>query len=153
QVVVGFPVTGGLTRRQIGYTVEADIKDFAVDRMVRGQKLEASTLHISANQQGTWVKGDVKIGGTPANIDYRKPAGPDDAEVRLLATLDDAARSRLGFELNNTIAGPVPIKLGGRISSSADRENRLTIEADLTQARIGELFPGWIKTSGKPGKA
>ena len=47
------------------------------------QKLEANTLKIVANNQGYQVKGDVKIGGQSASLDYRKPA-EGDADVQAL---------------------------------------------------------------------
>ena len=81
QVLVGFPVTRGLTRKQIAYTVEADIKDFAVERMVRGQKLEASTLRKCI---------DVSKGKAPKMPAYGEKLKPEEikdlvAYIRTLA--------------------------------------------------------------------
>ena len=46
------------------------------------------------------------------HLDYRKPRDGD-ADVRVQATLDESARSKLGFDVGGLLNGPVPIKLAG----------------------------------------
>jgi hypothetical protein len=53
----------------------------------------------------------VRIGGMPASIEYKQDRGAPDSEVRVQAVFDDAARGRFGFDLNNTLSGPVPVRL------------------------------------------
>ena len=115
------------------------------------QKLEANTLKIVANNQGYQVKGDVKINGQAASLDYRKPA-EGDADVKLQATLDDASRARLGFDLGPAVTGAMPIKLSAR-SRGPDQTDKLGIEADLTSLKLDNILPGWVKLPGKSGKA
>ena len=62
-----------LTKADTTYTVTADLAGFAADKLVMNQKLEANTLKVVANNAGYQVKGDVKINGQPASLDYRKP--------------------------------------------------------------------------------
>src|SRR4029077_16902378 len=93
------------------------VTSIGVERRVRGQKLEANSVHLSANPQGVQLKGDVRIGGTPLAIDYKKPVGDADAEVRMQTTLDDAARARFSADMSTMLGGPVPVKLNGRIGS------------------------------------
>src|SRR5262249_25649389 len=134
--------------------VVADIANFSVDKFAMAQRIEAQTLRVTADKQGIQARGDVRIGGMPATIDYRKPRGDDaDAELRLQAVFDDAARSRFGFDLNGAGKGPSPIRLGGRIRASADQDSRFAIEADLAQTKIDNLLPGWIKDPAKPARA
>ena len=97
------------------------------------------------------IKGDVRINGMPAALDYRKPRNESETDVRLQLMLDDAARARFGFDGGPALTGPVPVKLAGRMSG--DKESRITVEADLTQAKIDNLMPGWVKPSGKPNRA
>jgi hypothetical protein len=149
-VTVGLPITKDVTRSAVSYGVEADFSNFSAERLIRSQKVEAPALHLSANSQAIQIKGDLRVGGTPASVDYRIAGGT--ADVRAQATLDDAARSRLGFESSGALSGPIAIKLNGKIGS-ADHEGRLNVEADLTQAKITELLPGWIKPPGKSGRA
>ena len=87
-----------------------------------GQKVEASNLRVSANNQGYYIRGDVKINGIPAALDYRKPRGDADAEVRMQATLDDAGRGKLGFDVGSYLSGPVPVKINGRVPPHGRRK-------------------------------
>jgi hypothetical protein len=151
QVSLGMPVGLELVGT-VAYAVEADVSNLSVERMVRGQKLEANSVHVSANPQGVQLKGDVRIAGTPLSIDYKKPVGDADAEIRLQTTFDDAARARFSADLNAMLGGPVPVKLSGRVGSG-DRESRFAVDADLVQAKITELLPGWVKSPGKACRA
>jgi hypothetical protein len=151
-IQLAMPVKGELTKADTSYAVTADLNGFAADKLVMNQKLEANTLKIVANNQGYQVKGDVKINGQAASIDYRKPA-EGDADVKLQATLDDAGRARLGFDLGSAINGSLPIKLSGKIASGPDATTKLGIEADLTSLKLDNMLPGWVKLPGKSGKA
>jgi hypothetical protein len=151
QVSFGLPIKRELTKADTTYAINADLGGFAADHLVMNQKLEANTLKVIANNQGYQVKGDVRINGQQAALDYRKPS-EGDAEVKLQATLDDASRARLGFDLGPAVSGALPVKLSGKISAP-DRDTRLGIEADLTQLKLDNLLPGWVKTAGKPGRA
>ncbi|MEW6644149.1 MAG: hypothetical protein AB1586_26820 [Pseudomonadota bacterium] len=150
QVMLGLPIKRELTKADTTYAVNIDLSGFSADKMVMNQKLEGNALKVVANNQGYQVKGDVKIGGQAASLDYRKPADGD-ADVKLQATLDDAGRARLGVDLGTAISGAIPVKLTGKIGAP-ERENKLGIEADLTAARVDNLLPGWVKAAGKAGR-
>src|SRR3989440_2519415 len=150
-ITMGLPVKNGLTKADTAYSVAADISGFAADRLVMNQKLEANTLKVVANNSGYQVRGDVKINGQQASLDYRKPA-EGDADVKLAATLDDASRARLGIDLGPAVSGAIPIKLIGKIGSG-DHESRLGIEADLTSLKLDNILPGWVKEPRKSSKA
>jgi hypothetical protein len=153
QVSLAMPLDPNLPKGGVNYNIAADVTNFAVDRFVLSQRIEAQMLRVTANTQGYTLKGDVRIGGTPANIEYRKGVGEPEAEVRLQATFDDAARARLGMDLQGSMTGPVPIKLSGRVAASEDQDSRFAIEADLTQAKVDNLLPGWVKPAGKAARA
>ena len=85
-----------------------DVANFAAERMVMGQKVEAAMLKVSANNQGYWIRGDVKLNGLPAALDFRKPRDAD-PEVRVQTTLDENARRKFGFDLGGALVGPSPL--------------------------------------------
>jgi hypothetical protein len=153
QVSLGLPLRDNPPPGSITYGITVDATNFSADHLIMGQKVEAALLRASATPQGFQIKGDVKIAGTPANLEYRKMRDEPDAEVRIQGTLDEAARNNLGLKSGNSISGAVPIRLSGRVGSSSDREGRFGVEADLTSAQIDGLMPGWVKPSGKPARA
>jgi hypothetical protein len=146
-VTLGLPIKRELTKADTTYAITADLSGFAADRLVMNQKLEANTMKIVADNQGYQVKGDVRINGQPASLDYRKPSDGD-ADIKLQATLDDASRAKLGFDLGPAVSGAIPIKLIGKIGD-ADRDSRLGVDADLTALKLDNVLPGWVKLPGK----
>src|SRR5579863_5342286 len=143
-VTLGLPIKRELTRADTTYAITADLGGFAADRVVMNQKLEANALKVVANNQGYQVKGDVKINGQAASLDYRK-SNEGDADIKLTATLDEASRARFGFDLGPAVSGSMPVKLSGKIGG----DTRLGIDADLTALKLDNVLPGWVKTSGK----
>src|SRR6202012_5310844 len=113
-VMLGLPIKRELTKADTTYAITADLNGFAADKLVMNQKLEANALKVVANNQGYQVKGDVKINGQAASLDYRK-ASEGDADIKLQATLDDASRARFGVALGPAVSGAIPIKLVGKI--------------------------------------
>ncbi len=134
------------------YAVSIDLSNFGADRVLMGQKLEAQSLHVVANSSGYQVKGDVKLNGIAAALDFRKAAGASDSELTLNATLDESARRRVGIDFGPAVTGSVPIKLTGRIGQD-DKPGRLIVDADFTPAKIDNLLPGWVKPVGKAAHA
>jgi len=151
QISVGLPIARDPPKSALTYAIALDVSNFSADKMMMGQKVEAQTLKVSANPQGFQIKGDVRINGTPAALDYRKARNEAETEVRLQLVLDDAARARFGFDAGPALTGPVPVKLAGRMSG--DKDARIAVDADLTQAKIENLMPGWVKAPGKPNRA
>jgi Protein of unknown function len=153
QVSLNLAIDPDMPKGSVKYNVVADIANFAVDRFMMDQRIDAQSLRVTADSDGYEARGDVRIGGMPAVVTYRKPRGDGEAELRLQATFDDAARSRFGFDFNGALSGPVPIRLGARIAPSTDQDSRFAIEADLTQAKIDNLLPGWTKPAAKAARA
>jgi Protein of unknown function len=151
QVALTMPLKQDLAPGSSAYTINLDVANFAAERLAMGQKLEAALLKVSANNQGQWIRGDVKINGIPAALDYRKPRDAE-ADVRVQATLDESARNKLGFDLSAFLSGPIPIKLSGRLPAR-DADGRFAIDADLTQAKVENLLPGWSKPAGQSARA
>src|SRR6202049_3860013 len=147
-VPLALPIKRELTKADTTYAITADLGGFAADRLVMNQKLEANALKVIANNGGYQVKGDVKINGQAASMDYRK-LNEGDADVKLLATLDDASRARLGFDLGPAVSGAIPLKLIGKIGGDG---SRMGIEADLTALKLDNILPGWVKVPGKASR-
>jgi hypothetical protein len=151
QVALGMPLRPDLPPGSTEYDIAVDLNNFSADKMLLGQKIEAQTLRVTATNLSYEIKGDAKVAGAPAQIEYRKLKGESDAEVKLQVTLDEASRARLRIDAGATLTGLVPIKISGRVGTD-DREARFNVEGDLTGAKIDNLLPGWVKPPGKPAR-
>jgi len=134
------------------YTIIADLTNFAADKMLMGQKVEAPALRVTATNDGYQVSGDVKINGTPASIEMSKKKDAANAELRLQAMIDEAARQRAGIDFGGAVTGTIPVKVAAHTSSDG-KDPSMTVEADLTPVRIDNLLPGWVKPAGKTAHA
>lgn len=112
---MAMPLNEEVTSSTVTYSLAADIANFAADKFLMSQKVEAQNLRATANNQGYQVKGEMRVGGAPATVDLRHNNGETDAEVLLTATLDAAARARLGLDPAGGIAGPVGLQVKGRV--------------------------------------
>jgi hypothetical protein len=151
QVTVALPIQRDYPSGTVKYAMTIDIANFAAERMMLGQKVEAAALRVTATTENYLIKSDVKINGTPASLEYRKFREEPGADVRIQATLDDAARARFGLQAGSALSGPIAVKLGGKVVPEQD--TRLAVEADLTQAKIDNLLPGWVKPAGRTARA
>ena len=153
QVALAMPLKPDLPPGSTAYSIAVDATNFSAEHMIMGQKVEAAALKVNANNDGYQLKGDVKIGGAPASLEYRKMRGDSDADVHIQGMLDDMVRANLGLDPANTIGGAIPIDVSGKVGSTSDRDGRFTVQADLTPAQIDGFRPGWVKQSGKPARA
>ncbi len=152
-VALALPLKPDLPPGSTNYAITVDATNFAAEHMIMGQKVEAAALKISANNQGFALKGDVKIDGAPANLEYRKLRGDSEADIHIQGMLDETVRSKLGIDPSNEIGGAIPIDIAGRVGTTSDRDGRFSVEADLTPAQIDGFLPGWVKQAGKPARA
>ena len=74
------PLKADLPPGSTNYSISVETTNFAADRMIMGQKVESAMLRATANPQGFQLKGDVKIGGAPMSLEYRKARSETDAE-------------------------------------------------------------------------
>jgi hypothetical protein len=152
QVAVKLAIARPMPEDASSYVINADLTNFSADKMLLGQKVEASTLKAIASGDGFQIKGDVKINGTAATIDLRKQKGDADPELHMQSTIDEAARRRLGMDLGPTVTGAIPVKVVGRVGDNVSDEG-MSVEADLTPVKIDNLLPGWLKPAGRPARA
>ncbi len=94
QVTVNLPLGREFVQDAVTYSITADLSNFAADKMLLGQKVEASSLRVTASSDGYQITGDAKVNGTLATLDLSKKKGDAAAELRLQAMIDEAARRR-----------------------------------------------------------
>ena len=64
-----------MPKASVNYNINLDLTNFSAERMLLGQKVEAALLRIAATNQAYQIKGDVKINGTMAQLEYRRAPG------------------------------------------------------------------------------
>ncbi|HWM80914.1 MAG TPA: DUF3971 domain-containing protein [Pseudolabrys sp.] len=152
QVQLSLPLAEVIRKDAITYSMSADITNFSSDKLIAGQKVESAALKVSITQQMLLVRGDIKVDGLPAQFEFRRAPGAPDSEVRLAVALDEAARKRLGIDLDDAIIGTIPVRMAARIRDP-NQPVRYGADADLTAVKIDNLIPGWTKPAGKPARA
>ncbi|HEY7459826.1 MAG TPA: hypothetical protein VH765_13865 [Xanthobacteraceae bacterium] len=135
---------------EVSYLAEGDVKDFSADGIVRGQRVEGINAKVSVTGAAVQVKGDGKIAGAPASFEYRKVKAKNEADFRMSAAVDDTVRARIGVDLAPWLLGQIKLQVQGLIN---ERENRIDVETDLTNAKISDLVPGWQKPAGRAARA
>ena len=151
-VTVKLPLARSMPKNAASYVIAAELTNFGADKLLLGQKVEASSLNVTASGDGYQIKGDVKINSTPATIDLRKRKGDARAELLMRATIDEAARRRLGIDFGGAVTGAIPVKVTALIGDNV-KDERMNVEADLTPVNIDNLLPGWVKQAGKSARA
>ncbi len=152
-VALAMPLKSDLPPGSTAYAITVDATNFSAEHMIMGRKVEAAVLKVSANNQGFALKGDVKIGGAPASLEYRKLRGEDAADVHIQGMLDETMRNNLGLDPADSLSGSIPVDVTGRVGTTSDRDGRFSVVADLTPAQIDGFLPGWVKQAGKPARA
>ena len=104
--------------RRLDYAITADLTNFAADKMLLGQKVEAATLRVSATNQGYQIKGDVKIAGTPATIEYRKPRRASPTPILHLQARSTRRRAPGSASISAT-PSPAPSRSSSPAASAA----------------------------------
>jgi hypothetical protein len=150
QVALTMPMKPDLPPGSTNYSIMVDATNFSAEHLIMGQRLDAPVLHVTATPQGFGFKGDVKIAGAAAYLEYHQARNDPQADIRLKGTLDAAARKSLGLDPGDTIGGSIPMRIVGRVGTDSDHEGQFSIDADLTPAKIDGFLPGWVKPAGKP---
>ncbi|WP_460450079.1 hypothetical protein [Alsobacter sp. SYSU BS001988] len=149
KAAISFPQQAVLQPSEVSVQLQGVASGFGADNVFGKEKIEGANLAITNDRAGILVKGDGRIGGSPASIELRQPTGaPGEAVVSL--ALDEAGRARRGIKLPQ-ITGTVDAKITVKDLGAPRVIPR--VDLDLTRANIVDLLPGWVKTPGKTAKA
>ena len=125
------------------------INALASDDLMGDDKLEAGNLAVNYDRGVLSLRGDARIGGTPAQIDVKQdPRAVGEIVVTMM--MDQSARQRRGLDFGNAVAGAMPLRAIKPLGRKPDAPMR--IEIDLTRAIVDGLLPGWSKPAGRPGR-
>jgi len=148
RIGIGLAVNNIPAFAELPLTVNGTVNDLGIDKIFGKDRLEGANLTIAYDKGDLSIKGDGKLGGSPATIDVQKNRQGGEANVAF--SLDEAARNRRGLSFGSQLTGPVPLKVALPLGRSS--KPGILVEADLTKANVDQLIPGWVKPAGKPGK-
>jgi len=138
--------------------ISGSLSNVTIAQVMGEHSLEAGAFQVLVDQAQSQLKGEGRIASVPVNLDLRQPrTSRSGGEIRVAATLDDAARARFNVNPGSGFSGPVTVHAtlpledvdGGQDAAKTAGQR---VEVDLTRARIAGLLPGWSKPAGKPGR-
>lgn len=124
------------------------LSDLALDKVFGREKLENANLAVAYDLNGLSLRGEGRLGGSPATIDLRQPRGSA-GEVAVSLVLDEAARARRSLPVAPLLAGQVPVKI---LLPLGGGKTPMRVDADLSRAAIDGLLPGLTKPAGRPAR-
>jgi hypothetical protein len=148
RVGIGLAVNNIPAFADLPLKVNGTVSELGVDKIFGKERLEGANLAIAYEKGDLSIKGDGKLGGSPASIDVQKSHQGGQATVSF--ALDEAARNRRGLTFGPQLTGTVALKASVPLGEAA--VPGLLIEADLAKAGVDQIVPGWVKPAGKPGK-
>lgn len=149
RVTVTLPLVADIRAQEVLVQATGPLSGVASDAVMGTDKLEAGSLQVSYDRGAFAVRGEARIGGTPASIDMKQD-GRGQGEAIVTMSLDQAARERRGLNLGGALTGPVGLRATKVIGRRQDTP--LRVELDLARAAIDGLLPGWTKPAGRPGR-
>lgn len=148
RVGIGLAVAHVPAFADLPINVSGTLNDLSVDKLFGKDRLDNANLALGYDRGNLSIKGDGKLGGSPATIEVHQTRDGGDATISTV--LDEAARARRGISFGSQLTGPLAVKASLLLGHNAKPGTR--IEADLAKASIDQLIPGWIKPAGRPGK-
>jgi hypothetical protein len=145
-----FPLVWGLTTKMLKIKALADIEGASVADGPFGLEIDNGRLKLDLTQDAMRIRGNVRLNGVPAGIDWRENfAGKTKFKRRFDVTgrVDDAQRLALGLpDLSYWMAGP-----GEGVLTYTTYENRpdtLEVRADVGAAALEMPEIDWRKAPG-----
>ena len=130
--------------------VSAAATSFGIEKLIGKEGLSDATLKLDVDKSGLHAKGDGRIYGAPATLDFRKPpSGSSEAAIAMV--LDDVARARAGVSPSAGLKGSVAAKITATMTPGD--KTKAAVELDFTKAAIDEVVPGFSKPLGRSAKA
>ena len=117
-VSVTLPIVDKPAQSSIVTTVKATLSNVVADRLFGKERFEAAQLQLAVQPGLLTLKGEGKVGGMAANIDFVQPRR-DSEDAIMSLTMDDAARAKRGLNLGTQLTGPIVIKIKSDFPANA----------------------------------
>jgi hypothetical protein len=147
--VLSMPLKADLEFNQIKLAGKARLSNAITSKLAGDINIEGGNLDVNLTDQAVEAKGQITIKGVPAELAWQHIFyTPDDRQppIRVMASLDEASRDKLGIKVNHLVRGPTPVTLS--ISGVGEGAHSMSMQADLTNARLLFTSMGWTKPVG-----
>jgi len=150
---LSMPLKADLQFNQIKLAGKARLNDAITSNLAGHVNVEGGNLDVNLTDQAVEAKGPITIKGVPAELAWQHIFyTPADRQppIRVTASLDAATRDKLGIKVNHLVQGPTPVALS--ISGLGEGSHSMSMQADLTNARLLFGSMGWTKPVGRTAR-
>jgi hypothetical protein len=150
-----FPIIDRLKFPQVDFGVTGRLADLTMRQVAFGRDLSGGALALSLDRSALRLDGNAQLGGVPMTVSWTQAldsAAPDRTHYVVRATLDDAARARLGLDLlTGVVSGPIDLDLDYRHGARKAATAGLVLDLKAATLNLPQL--PWTKPPGVPGTA
>lgn len=148
-----FPLIKDLSFDDLGFQVDAQIRDAVLENVLLGQRMTEGRLALQLDANGMEIAGPLTLGGVPLTMQWKESFLADPKFRTVLEadipSVDDAGRARFGLDIGDMLTGPVAaqvsmVGLDGGFST-------LQVAADLSRAELAVPDIHWEKPVGTEG--
>lgn len=149
-VSFAFPVSRPVEIATLPIAARGTLEGVSASVFGGAERLEQGSLALAFAADGTLtLEGEGLLAGEPVEVALTQPRGGP-TRARLSGTLDARELVARGFVPEGRLAGPLGLTVDAALGP--DDAVEAAIEADLRQARVSGLLPGWSKEPGAPGR-
>ncbi len=128
----------------------AQVKDFRLSKKVGNYAIRGGAFDIDVSNQAIDAKGNILINGVGAKIKLQHIIGgalDKQPPLRITTNLDSSDRDQLELDINDIVAGDVPVEISVGLREGGAPAVHVT--ADLTTADLLFSEVAWRKPSGR----
>lgn len=134
---------------------DAETESLSLPAVYRDFEVSDGALTFSVTNDALEAKGDAKLGGYPARVDWHeafnaRERGTRPTHISVEVTLDGRGRARAVRALDDYIEGPTPITLA--VEGTGPAVERLSLDVDMTPATVTLPQFDWSKPAGAKGR-
>lgn len=149
------PLKHDLNFDEVEYRTEAQLSAVAIPHAFFNRDLSNGEFKMTLDRSALTLDGAAAIDDAPMKLTWVENLGKQPLRRRytVQGRLDDAARTRLGFDFADyaTVHGPVDVDLA--YGQRADRRAEASVTANLKDAAVDMPKVDWHKAAGQPAVA
>ncbi|MFY8105848.1 MAG: AsmA-like C-terminal domain-containing protein [Elstera sp.] len=132
---MGFPLLDALKVEQLEIAADATLTQAALKNVIEDVSLSAADLLLKVTPTGLTGSGTGKLNGVGFQIGWTESfTDTGGRSLTLVGTVNDAGRTALKLPGEGYVSGPIDLNLA--YLEPKPRQAKVTVKADLTQARV-----------------